>query len=160
MIRSGFLRALWVLVPLAVAACAGVSRRADPPQLRLLDLRLVDATLLAQRYRLQLDLQNPNPFDLAVDGMSYELLVNDRPFVSGVGNRIGTVPAYGSRTVEVEAVGSLADVIGQFTALQGTQPQSFRYRLRGQVSVSGGSQRLPFDERGEIALVPQQLQRP
>jgi len=144
-----------LLFPLLLAACAGLGTRPEPPSLALSDLRLVDATLFAQRYLLELQVQNPNPFDLAIDGTACELLLNGQLFASGVSNQPVTVPRYGTGVLRVEATSTLVGLFRQLTELERSQAQSFRYQLRGHVSLKGS--RLPFDQSGEISLAPAQL---
>lgn len=148
-----------VTAALLAAACAGLVPRAEPPHLTLVDVRLRAATLLAQDYLLTLQLQNPNDFDLAVDGMACELLLNDHRFASGVSSRAVSVPRYGTANLQIEATGTLFGLFRQLSDLEASQAQSLRYQLRGHVSLRGAG-RLPFDHRGEVALVPQDLRGP
>ena len=143
---------------LFMTSCATLGTRAEPPNVILADIRLVDATLLAQRYRLDLQLQNPNDFDLVIEGMAAELLLNDHLFATGVSNRTVTVSRYGSGVAQVEATGTLFGIFRQLSGLETSQTQSFRYQLRGHLSLRGAG-RLPFDQTGEISLVPRELQQ-
>ena len=141
-----------------MTSCAALGTRAEPPNVVLANIRLVDATLLAQHYRLDLQLQNPNDFDLVIDGLAAELLLNDHLFATGVSNRPVTVPHYGSGVAQVEATGTLFGIFRQLSGLETSQTQSFRYQLRGHLSLRG-AWRLPFDQTGEISLVPRELQQ-
>jgi LEA14-like dessication related protein len=152
-----------IIVCLAIAGlflsgCAGVSTRLDPPRVGIADLRLVDASLLSQTYRIRLNVQNPNSADLPIQGMTYELRFNDQPFASGASGQSVTVPRYGTEVVEVEAIGTLVDIFRQLTGLQGARAQTFRYSLKGRVDLRGGT-RLPFDQTGEISLLPERQPR-
>jgi LEA14-like dessication related protein len=64
---------------LVLGACARLGE-AEPPQVRLADIRLLEGGLLEQRFRVDLRLGNPNDFDLPLDGLTFELELNDRPF--------------------------------------------------------------------------------
>jgi LEA14-like dessication related protein len=143
---------------LFLISCAGLGTRPEPPNVVLADIRLVDATLFAQQYRLVLQLQNPNDFDLAIEGMAAELLLNDNLFATGVSNQPVTVPSYGVGVIQVEATGTLFGIFRQFSGLETNQTQTFRYQLRGHLSLRGAG-RLPFDQTGEISLVPRELQK-
>jgi LEA14-like dessication related protein len=152
-------RGALVLLAAALSACAALRTRTEPPNLALVDLRVRDATLLAQSYSLAIQLQNPNDFDLAIDGMACELLFNDNLFASGVSNQAVTIPRYGTNTLQVTATGTLFGIFRQLSELERNQSQTFRYQLRGHVSVRRAG-RLPFDQSGELSLVPRDLQRP
>jgi LEA14-like dessication related protein len=154
-LRKSFLA--WTLL-LLLAGCAGLRARPEPPSLVLANLRLTGATLFAQTYLLDLQVQNPNDFDLAIDGLACEILLNGQHFASGVSDRAVTVPRYGMGAVQVEATSTLAGIFRQITELERNQAQSFRYQLRGHVRLRGFG-RLPFDQSGELSLVPSELQR-
>lgn len=146
---------LWPLL-LFLAGCAGLGARPEPPSLVLADLRLAGVTLFAQNYTLDLQVQNPNDFDLDIDGLACEILLNGQRFASGVSNRTVTVPRYGTGLVQVEATSTLAGLFRQLNEFERNQAQNFRYQLRGHVNVRGHG-RLPFDYGGEVSLVPAQL---
>lgn len=146
---------LWKAARLSLLAallwtCAGLPPGAEPPQVTLSDVRLVDATLLEQTYRLRLRLKNPNPFDIRVEGLQYTLEMNGRNFASGVSNQRLTVPELGSAQVDVDAVSNLANIYRQITALQRPK-DALTYRMRGVLYIQGG-RRLSFDQHGEVGL--------
>jgi len=143
---------------LMLASCAGLLTRPEPPSLVLTDLRLAGATLFSQQYLLDLQVQNPNESALAIEGLACELLLNGQRFATGVSNQAVTVPGYGTGSVQVEATSTLAGIFRQLTELERNQAQSFRYQLRGHVNLRGFG-RLPFDQAGEVSLVPRELQK-
>jgi LEA14-like dessication related protein len=142
---------LLVLV-FVLAGCAALFPRPEPPRVTLADLRLVELKLLEQRYRLFLRVQNPNAFDLSIDGVDYELTLNEQEFGSGVSNRPVSVPAYGTEILEVDAYSTLAGLFRQLRELDPARPFTLRYRLKGHVRLSSGGPQLPFDHSGELSL--------
>lgn len=146
---------LWKAARLSLLAtllwgCAILPPGAEPLQVTLSDVRLVDATLLEQTYRLRLRLNNPNPFDVDIVGLQYTLEMNGRDFASGVSNQQLTVPQLGSAQVDVDAVSSLAGIYRQIIALQQSK-DTLTYRMRGALYVQGGG-KLSFDQHGEVGL--------
>ena len=131
------------------AGCAGLPPGAQPPTVTIADFALDNAGLFEQQFNLKLRIQNPNPEEFRVDGVAFDLDVNDQPFAKGVGNRAVTVPRYGSGFMPVEAVSTLGGLIRQFGRIaQGDKPV-FKYRLKGSLSIAGGT-RVPFEQRGEF----------
>lgn len=148
----GLIRIAAVLLSAVVlAACTALTERPDPPHVTLAGLQLTDVNLFEQRYRLTLRVQNPNAVDLPVEGMSYELFVNDREFARGVSPRAVTVPAYGEALMEVDVVSSLANVVAQLQDL-GQERETISYRLEGGVSLRGLPGKIPFSHEGDFAL--------
>ena len=135
----------------SLAGCAGLGTRPVPPRVALTDLRLGDATLFAQHYVLTLEVQNPNSFELALEGMDCELLLNGEPFASGVSSQALTISPYGVGSLEVAVTSTLLDVVRQVAELERSGAERFRWQLRGQVGLRGAG-RLPFDSGGEVSL--------
>ena len=67
----------------------------------------------------------------------------------GVGNQAVTVPRYGSAFMQVEAVSTLGGLIKQFGRIAQGDRAAFKYRLKGALSIAGGT-RIPFEQRGEF----------
>jgi LEA14-like dessication related protein len=114
------------------------------------DLTVVRASLLEQEYDITLRTQNPNRSPLEIDGVAFELELNDRPFAKGVGSQPVVVPRFGSALMRVEAVSTLASVLKQFSELPSGQPPILRYRLKGTLSLKDSLLPIPFDEQGEV----------
>lgn len=119
------------------------------PTLYLANISLTDATLFEQRYRLQFRIQNPNPVDLPIDGIAYELDINGKLFAQGVSNQSITVPRYGSALLDVEATSTLWDILQRAGDLQQSKIEQLHYRLKGKLDIANGKQ-VPFDYRKEF----------
>jgi LEA14-like dessication related protein len=155
---AGFLAATVVIVA-TFTGCAGVPPGMQPPTITIADFGLGNAGLFEQQYNLRLRIQNPNADDFRVDGIAFDLEINGQPFAKGVGNQTATVPRYGSGFIAVEAVSTLGGLLKQFGRLNDGNRTLFKYRIKGQLSIAGGS-RVPFEETGEFdfgALVPKGL---
>jgi LEA14-like dessication related protein len=138
-----------LLVPWLFCACTLLPPGIEAPRVAVGSVQLAHATLLQQTYRVVLALQNPNNFDLSIEGLRYALVVNGQEFASGVSNRRLTVPRLGVAEIEVEAISDLPAIYRQIKGLaKGVDRLS--YRLRGDVFLTDG-RRVPFDKRGEIA---------
>ena len=136
---------------LLMGACATVPRDLVPPKVHLASITPKAATLLEQRFDVQLRVQNPNETDLGIDGLRFALELNDREFATGLSPRKVTVPRLGSELLDVEVITGLGSVLRQLNELHGDGLNKFRYRIKGTVFVEvPGRFKLPFDEQGEI----------
>ncbi len=140
----------------SLVGCAGLGTRPVPPRVVLTDLRLGDATLFAQHYVLALEVQNPNSFELALEGMDCELLLNGEPFAAGVSSQPVSISPYGVGSLEVAVTSTLLEVVRQVAGLERSGAERFRWQLRGHVGLRGAG-RLPFDSGGEVSLVPRKI---
>ena len=155
---AGLILAAAVIVA-AFTGFSGVPAGMQPPTVTIADFGLGNAGLFEQQFNLRLRIQNPNPDDFKVDGIAFDLEINGQPFAKGVGNQTATVPRYGSGLIAVEAVSTLGGLLKQFGRLPDGNKVLFKYRIKGQLSIAGGS-RVPFEETGEFdfsALVPKGL---
>lgn len=141
----------WAGIMLLLAGCAGLSGGPiAPPNVSLVDLRVIDAGLFEQRYGLKLRLQNPNPVPMPVSGMAYKVSLNDVDFGSGVSRQATTVPAYGDEVVEVEVVSNLFTLLKRVQDLQAGRGQGLRIAIAGGVNLANRAGELPFRLQGEL----------
>ena len=142
------------LLALLLSACAVLGERPESPNVSIKNLELQEFNLFEQRYRLHLRIQNPNDFELAMSGMSYELELNGREFATGVSDQEVTVPAFGDVVIEVHVVSNLARVIEQLREVgEGGRP-TLRYQLSGKIGVGSFGGRIPFSHEGDLELFP------
>lgn len=136
-----------------LGGCATLPTDIQAPSVSLADVSILDAGLLEQRYRLVVRIQNPNSFELPIDGVSYELELNEKPFAQGVSSQGVTVPRFGSETLSLDAVGSTAGFLRQLGIFdKGTLPGNIRYRLKGKLNIKGAPTAIPFDYKGEVDI--------
>ena len=152
------LRTEWALRLLAVAtlawasSCTTLTAYQEPLRVNLVTIEPLDMTLLEQRYRLRMRIQNPNDAGLSVNGFSFDLDLNGHDFAHGVSNEPFTVPAFGEQVVEVTVVSTLFSVFRQINELQSGRVERLQYRLSGKLSLVKGFARIPFERTGELDL--------
>lgn len=144
------------LVVLVIAGCAGL-RDVQPPHVRLADIRMVPGGVLEQQFDVVLNIGNPNDFDLPLDGLTFELEVNEQPFAQGFTNQSVTVPRLGEARVPVRASTSLFDMIQQMLVLG--KRADLTYRIEGVAYLEGLARRaVPYERSGRLQLLPDQGQ--
>src|SRR5262245_23050451 len=94
-------RVVFATLVICSAACAELPSRIESPTITIADVGLGSVGLFEQQVALKLRILNPNDVDLRIDGISFELEVNDQLFAQGVGNRGVIVPRYGSNFMAV-----------------------------------------------------------
>ncbi|WP_171013738.1 LEA type 2 family protein [Chitinivorax sp. B] len=144
----------WLLATLCattlMAGCAGLLQKPQSPQLSIAGLSLVGGNLFEQRFVLKLRVQNPNDFDLQLNGMRYKLELAGQEFVQGQTNQPLTIKRLDSDILEVDAYVKLFELFKQAKSLavNGKVP----YRLTGEALVGESNWHLPFDKQGEYDL--------
>jgi LEA14-like dessication related protein len=138
-----------ILVAVLASGCALMGPGIDPPTFTLLDLRPLPGGAFEQRLELDLRVQNPNDFDVAIDGMRLQLDLNGQRLGRAVSNEALSVARLDEARMTIQASITLWAVARQLLALEGRQ--SLDYRLSGDIFVAGPrSTRVSFDSSGEV----------
>jgi LEA14-like dessication related protein len=147
--------AWWIGVPAAllVVACSSMPKDFEAPRVHIADMTSTEMTLFEQRFDVKLRIQNANDADLSLNGLRFEIELNDHEFANGMSGQRVTVPRFGSELVDVEVFTTLASFLRQVQDFNTGAGQKVRYRLKGTAFVgSPGTFKAPFDEQGEIEL--------
>jgi len=141
-----------LLIIILLAGCAGIEHYKEDVKVTLVNIEVLESTLLEQRYLITLRVQNRTPQPLSVAGMSFDIDLNDRAFGSGVSNQGVTVEPFNDSLFELKMSSSIFGIIRQIQSFQQDQQKSFRYRISGRISILGSLISIPFDESGELDL--------
>jgi LEA14-like dessication related protein len=144
-------RVLAVLSCLPLCGCAGLFGETLPPDVSLAGLGFGEPGLFEQQLRIDLRVRNPNNFDLAIDRVTFDLEVNDKPFAHGRSTEALDLPAQGETTVPVMVTVPTTDLLDRLLAL-GVE-RRLDYRLTGEAKLASllfGT--IPFQREGKLAL--------
>jgi LEA14-like dessication related protein len=145
----------WMAIPavLLVAACSSMPKDFEAPHVHIADLTPKEMTLFEQRFDVKLRIQNANNADVSINGLRFDIELNDHEFANGMSGQRVNVPRFGSELVDVEVFTTLASFLRQVQDLNTGVGQKVRYRLKGTAFVeSPGTFKAPFDEQGQIEL--------
>jgi LEA14-like dessication related protein len=140
------------LLVLLLSACAGQLRpRVEPPEVRLAGLGFGQPGLFEQELRLDLRVTNPNDFAVGVNGMIFDLEVNDIRFAHGRASQAFELPARGDAVVPVMLFVPTMDLLERMVQL-GVE-QRLDYRLSGETDMDSlFVGKAPFEYQGKLAL--------
>jgi len=141
-----------VLIATLLNGCASMSGLSEPPRVRLVSITPTDVQLFEQRFRVTLQVQNPNSEDITIRGLDYVIEVNNKIFAEGVSGKPITIPAYGENTADVEVVSTLQRVLEQLRALTDRDKPTIDYAISGHVSIDGIPFALPFQHQDTLTL--------
>jgi LEA14-like dessication related protein len=146
-------RLITPMVLVLLAACATLPAT-EAPRVTLSRIEPIEITLLEQRYRFTLRVQNPNPKPLTLSGLEFTLHLNQREFASGSGAADIVVPALDEALIQVDATTTLYRLFEQMQALRADPRATLSYRIEGRLFLSGRSRGLPFEHQGQIGPPP------
>ena len=139
-----------VLSTLALAACSGLPLYAQAPKVSVADVDVKSLGLFEQRFDISLRVGNPNDFDLEIEGLDFDLEVNDRAFAQGLTRTATLIPALSSTLLHIEAVTQSRDLMQQITSLPPEWLQEgVPYRIKGRIRTDRTGW-LPFDQSGVV----------
>lgn len=135
---------------LVLAGCAGLPFGLEKPDVSIAGIRLLDGNLIEQRFVLTLRITNPNRVEIPIEGLNFDLDLNEQPFARGVSNRALVVPRLGEATMDVTVSTGLNGWLRQLGEL-GKGRDKADYRIRGRL-VTGSLGGFDFDRRGQVDL--------
>ena len=144
--------ALTLLLVQVLAGCAQLTQRPEPPQVSLAGIELLGLGLFEQRFRVRLNLDNPNDYALPVSGVEYALEINGQSFAKGRSVDEVELPANGRTQVDVDVNANLSSLLGQAMLLQQGRLPKLDYRLTGKLKLMQGLFSVPFERQGSIPL--------
>ena len=82
---------------LFLAACATVPSDIEPPKISIANIAPKDVTIFEQRFDVQLRIQNPNEKELGINGIRFDIDLNEHEFANGMSGENVTIPRFSSR---------------------------------------------------------------
>lgn len=141
-------------IPLFAAAllavgCASTRPRIEPPNVTLESVRIVRIVDAKATLLLNLQVTNPNSFDIAIDALDFEVTLDARPAASGRSAHIDPLPAGGEAKVEIAGSVDFAAVATALMAFGSRLPVD--YTVKGTAMLHDGNV-LAFARKGEISV--------
>ena len=138
---------------LLLTTCSTMPKEYETLRVHIADMTPKDVAIFEQRFDVKLRIQNPNDVEFSINGLRFDIELNDREFANGMSGQRVAVPRFGSQLVDVEVFTTLTSFLRQLQELSGGKAQKVRYRLKGTAFVDApGAFKAPFDEQGEIDL--------
>ena len=136
----------------SLVGCSGLLQTLEHPRINIANITAREVKVFEQVFDLELRIQNPNDLPLEINGLAFEMEVNDKRFATGVSNQNVTVDRLSSAVVHVEAITTLWGVLRQIAEYQQTRTPRVTYRIKGSIYSGSPSVRLPFDDIGEFII--------
>jgi LEA14-like dessication related protein len=122
----------------------------EEPIVHLSDLRVRDVQLFEQRYTLALRVENPNPQELPVNGLSYRVLLNKVELGRGASRQSVTIPPYGESVIEVDLVSNTLSLLPRVRDIGSGTVNGVRVSITGNMNLTNRATPLPFSFQGDF----------
>ena len=151
--------AVFLLVTIGLAGCAGLGGRLAKPKVQLASLAVQNIQAFESTFVLTLRVFNTNDAPLDLKALEAELDLNGRHFATGVTRTDIHIPALESQTVDVTVYASSLEMVRQvWSQVQGIQNREanapWEYTVSGTLHLDnrGLLPRLPFEVSGTVEL--------
>ncbi|RYZ66828.1 MAG: hypothetical protein EOP05_18570, partial [Proteobacteria bacterium] len=141
------------LVPLIAllffSSCATIAEQViQEPKVELQSVKLRDIRQTGGTILIGVEVDNPNPFGITLDGLTYELELAGKPLSQGELKESAKVDAKAKSLIEIPVPVKFGELYS--SVLDFVQKKSSAYRVKGQARF--GFITLPFDKTGEMKL--------
>lgn len=134
-------------------ACSSIPRQIAAPDLRVVALSLLDAGVDGQRFRVSLEVTNPNDFAVPVAELRFTLRLSGEGILNGLSEELRDLPARDSLTILVDVQTELVSSISRLLALAQGPDDAIAYEMNGQFALPTRAPRfLPFSVSGQVPL--------
>lgn len=144
---------LALAVAISIQACSSVPLRLATLQVDLLDLSVLETGPEGQLFSLRLELMNPNPEEIPVVRLDFDIRL------SGEGRLIGeyatpfTLPGQGSETLEFEVFSQLVSSASRLMAFTEGPDNLLSYEFHGELVLEASLRNpLVVTQRGQVPL--------
>ena len=137
-----------------LAGCALLQRQVSTPEILLNEVTLLEVGLLRQRFRVGIEIRNPNGFDLPIREIRYNIHLEDTELAEGRTTKSLTVPANGSTEAEIEMTTRVTSFASHAERWLQSAQDGLDYRITGSVATDlafGG--RLEFSREGRVPFL-------
>ena len=152
---------LVVDIPLIGEYPIPLSKQGELPVPRLPGIKLKDVKLKKLGFTeadvvAEVEIENPNAFDLGLSNFNYQLNINQQTWGQGKISQSSSIPKKGKGTIEIPAKLNLLSM-GQTAYALLSKKQAFEYQLKGSITLDTGLELLrsfdmPLDIKGNSAL--------
>jgi LEA14-like dessication related protein len=145
---------LILLFPLLLlAGCASLSPYPERPTVSVTSFALApESTGMVPRFRVGLNVVNPNRRELPLVGMSYSVELEGTRILSGATADLPVVPAYGSADFSVDLTPDLLGSARLLTDLMGRQRDRLDYSFNARLDVGAGMPDIRVERAGNLNL--------
>jgi len=142
---------LLVLLAALLASCTTLGDL-ETPRIQVVNVQMLSTDMFAQRFKVRVQVQNPNTIELPIEGLDYTILMMGDSFAEGVSNDHFLLPALGDAEfdmlVTTNFMSSFARLLNR---VGGGKLEDIEYEISGKIFVDKGMLRkIPFTHRGTV----------
>ncbi|MFT6301765.1 MAG: LEA14-like dessication related protein [Pseudomonadales bacterium] len=140
---------------MGLASCANIPSSAPiAPTVTLKSVKPLKLGFSKQELAFQLEVNNPNPYDLPIQTLSFVANLENKEVAQGISNEPVTLPANGNAVVEIIVTARFQRILGQFLSLNSKNTGNVKYDVKGFVKLTNWPLKIPFNTEGKVSSKP------
>ena len=141
-----------IFLVVVLSSCALIGPAYEKPQMQLVTIQRLSSSGFDQRFRVGLNIINPNHSALRVSGMSYALTINGEKVLTGVSGKIPKIAAYSEARIDVEASTNMFSGLKLLASLLKTPQKAIHYELVAKLRMAWWPIPIKVVESGDMNL--------
>ena len=137
-----------LLAAVFATACTGIPFNAKAPKVSVAEVNVKRLGLLEQIFDVGLRVNNPNDFDIDIEGLEFQLEINGREFATGNAHTHTRIPAFSSAVVHVDTTTQSNKLLDQLKTFPEILKDGVPYRIHGRIKIDRLDDWWPFDRSG------------
>ncbi len=133
---------------LLAGACASIPKKALKPKVELVSVVPLNISLSEQKLRFNLNVVNPNSFELPVESVDFIARFNDTDIASGKSQQATVIPANGQAPLVLDVTAGIDRLTSTLQTLLQGQQLNLNYELAGSVKIENWATPIPFNVSG------------
>jgi hypothetical protein len=150
--RLAVLGSLFCAVLLVLQACAALDPDYERPTVTLSSFRALPSEGMVPTFEIGLNVLNPNPGALHLEGIVYEVSIQGHEILKGAGRDFPLVEGYSSETVKLTAVANLLSGIRLLGDLMNLQDDELEFEFEARLDTGGFFPAIRVSESGSFRL--------
>ncbi|MDB4222491.1 LEA type 2 family protein [Granulosicoccus sp.] len=135
-----------------LASCATIPTSAPiAPTVILKSVKPLKIGLTKQELAFQLEITNPNSYDLPIQSLSFVAKLENKEVAQGISNERVTLPANGKAVLEIIVSARIQRILGQLLSLNSKKTNDLKYDVKGFVKLSNWPIKIPFTTDGNVS---------
>lgn len=138
------------VITASMSACAAFGLRPEPPVVAIDSVRPLSMSFDRQVLEFRLEISNPNPFSLPLEGLDFTASLAGESIATGTSRESIDIPARGDAIVAVTVDASVGRVLERLRRMLEERELVLDYTVDGTVLLANWPRPLPFDVRGDV----------
>lgn len=143
------------LAALLLAGCAALTPGFEEPRVSVSSFRPITGDGAVPQFEIGLRVSNPNAKALELAGISYAVEIEGKELITGVGNELPIVPAYGEADFKLTASVGLMDGLRLLTEMMNSPKETLSYSFKAKLDPGLLQPAIRVTESGQFSLRPE-----